>query len=127
MCENNNRTIILLKLLCNIIGPLSAVGSLSANVVRGNITLNWTAPFSLDMPKYRIEINSTTPSLFSNVIDTTEYSFPIGRVCSSNINYTFTVTPVNIAGDGETASEGFTVMVASGISRQRKISFIFLN
>ena len=97
-------------------GLLAAVGSPSVDLVVTNISLTWTAPFTLDISDvdpditYCVDvINSTSSSIILSVCGITvtgfNFSIPIGRVCD---NYTFTVTPVNGAGNGTAVTLGYS-------------------
>ena len=106
-------------------GLLDAVGALSVDLVDTNISLTWTAPFTLDISKvdpditYCVDVvNSTSSStvLSECGIIETSFSFPIGRVCD-NLNYTFTVTPVNRAGNGTAVTLGYSQDI-TGIFKQ---------
>ena len=108
--------------MINYTGTLSAVGSLSAGAEHGNITITWIAPFSVDiLLSYCIKVYSTTSLIHTECgISTTEYYFPIGRVCSNNTNYyySFIITPVNVAGYGESATTNYTQSVTfSGMDK----------
>ena len=89
-------------------GLLAAVGSPSVDLVGTNISLTWTAPFTLDLTNvdpditYCVDVvNSTSSSTVLSECEITvtgfNFSIPIDRVRD---DYTFTVTPVNLAGNG---------------------------
>ncbi len=93
------------------LGLLPAVGSLTATPIGipPGISLTWTPPFSLPGVEitYCVDVVNPTSSL---VIDSqcgitdTQYNYTVfsyGIVCDT---YTFTVTPVNVVGNGTTAS-----------------------
>ena len=97
-------------------GLLAAVGSPSVDLVGPDISLTWTAPFTLDISNvdhditYCVDVvNSTSSSIVLSEcgINVTGFNFsiPIGRVCD---NYTFTVTPVNGAGNGTAVTLGYS-------------------
>ena len=98
------------------LGLLSVVGSPSLNLAGTDVSLSWTAPFTLDIPNndpditYCVDIvNSTSSSVVLSEcgITVTEFNFfiPIGGVCD---NYTFTVTPVNVVGNGTIVTLGYS-------------------
>ena len=98
------------------VGLLSVVGSPSLNLSGTDISLSWTAPFTLDLPyvdpdiTYCVDVvNSSCSSIVLSECDLTVTRFnffiPIGRVCD---NYTFTVTPVNVVGNGTTVTLGYS-------------------
>ena len=92
-----------------ITGLLSAVGSLSVTLQDSTISLNWTAPFTLDIRGVDPDItycvavvNSTSSTPHSQCgINVTEYEYPIppDSTCH-NYTFTFIVTPVNAVGNG---------------------------
>ena len=97
-------------------GLLAAVGSPSVDLVGTDISLTWTDPFTLDISNvdpditYCVDVvNSTFSSrvLFECGITLTGFNFSIlnDRVCD---NYTFTVTPVNGAGNGTAVTLGYS-------------------
>ena len=110
-------TVKYLSLIINTLaGLLAAVGSPSVDLLGTDIILTWTAPFTLDISNvdpditYCVDVvNSTSLStvLSECGITVTEFSFsiPLGRVCD---NYTFTVTPVNRAGNGTAFTLGYS-------------------
>ena len=93
-----------------LIGLLSSVESLSLTVGNSTLLLTWTAPFSLDIEdadpdiEYCVDVATPTFSLTRMCrIRVTEFSYPLppGRVCD---NIMFTVTPVNVVGNGKQAN-----------------------
>ena len=73
------------------------------------ISLTWTAPFTLDITGVDPDItycvgvvNSTSSSILHSEcgITETEYEYPIPPDSACHM-YMFTVTPVNVAGNGE--------------------------
>ncbi len=102
--------------MLHIVGLLPALGSLTATLIPLDsiISLTWTPPFSLDIPGvdpdiigYCVGVVNSTSSLVIHSqcgITDTQYNYtvsPNDTVCDT---YTFTVTPVNIVGNGESAS-----------------------
>ncbi len=100
----------------HIVGFLPVVGSLTATPIPLDsiISLTWTRPFSLDIPGvdpditgYCVSVVNSTSSLVIHSqcgITDTQYNY---TVCTNDIvcdTYTFTVTPVNIVGNGTSAS-----------------------
>ena len=86
--------------------------SLSLTAMDRAISLNWTAPFSLDITdvkpdiEYCVDVSDSTSSLtLSSLcgITVTEFSYPLppDRGCH---DYVFTVTPVNVVGNGTQAN-----------------------
>ncbi len=103
-------------MLHNIVGLLPAVGSLTATpiLLDSIISFTWTPPFSLDISGvdpditgYCVGVVNSTSSLAIHSqcgITDTQYNYtvsPNDTVCDT---YTFTVTPVNIVGNGTSAS-----------------------
>ena len=99
-------------------GLLAAVGSPSVDLVDTDISLTWTAPFTLDIPNvdpditYCVDVvNSTSSSRVLSECGITvtgfNFSLPVGRVCD-NLNISFTVTPVNRAGNGTAVTLGYS-------------------
>lgn len=95
-----------------LIGLLSAVGSLMLTTQVSTIFINWTAPFSFDIAgdpnlpdiTYCVDVINCTSNLtlYSECgINMTEFSYsePLYIGCNS---YSFTVTPVNMVGNGTT-------------------------
>ncbi len=102
--------------MLHIVGLLPAVGSLTAIPIPLDsiIYLTWTPPFSLDILSvdpditgYCVGVVNSTSSLVIHSqcgITDTQYNYivsPNDTVCDT---YTFTVTPVNIVGDGTSAN-----------------------
>ncbi len=103
-------------IMLHIVGLLPAVRSLTATPIPLDsiISLTWTPPFSLDITRvdpditgYCVGVVNSTSSL---VIDSqcgitdTQYNYTVSPndiVCDT---YTFTVTPVNIVGNGTSAN-----------------------
>ena len=97
-------------------GPLAAVGFPSVDLVGTDMSLTWITPFTLDISNvdpditYCVDVvNSTSSSIVLSECGITvtgfNFSIPIGRVCD---NYTFTVTPVNRAGNGTAITLGYS-------------------
>ena len=91
-----------------IIGTLAAVGDLSISSQNSSITLNWTAPFTLDISEepvditYTVGVVSPASSLTVHMeigVNMTEFSYPLPPDIGCD-NLMFTVIPVNGAGDG---------------------------
>ena len=91
-------------------GLLSAVGSLMMTVQDSTISLTWTAPFTLDISFVDPDItycvgvvNSTSSSTLHSQCGITEtvfsFSIPPDTACH-NYMFTFTITPVNVVGNG---------------------------
>ena len=105
------------------VGLLSAVGSLNITTLDSTLTLTWTPPFTLDIEAVESDIsgycvdvvNSTSSSTLHSEcgITETQFSYPIPPDSDCYV-YNFTVTPVNIVGNG--TSEIVTYMGA-GISK----------
>ena len=99
-----------------IIGLLSAVGSLTLSV-QSSWTLTWSPPFTLDIngvdpdiAGYCVDIvNSTSSSLLCSEceVNVTEFTYPIPPR-SWCYNYTFTITPVNVVGNGTSSSLNYS-------------------
>ena len=95
------------------VGTLSAVGSLSISVSGANISLTWTAPFTLDIfgvdpdiTGYCVNVVNSTSSLTLHTqcgITETQFSYPIPPNADCHV-YTFTVTAINVVGMGEPAT-----------------------
>ncbi len=98
------------------VGFLPAVDSLTATPILLDfiISLTWTPPFSLDISNadpdiagYCVGVVNSTTSL---VIDShcgitdTQYNYTVSPNDTECDTYTFTVTPVNIVGNGTSAS-----------------------
>ena len=94
-------------------GLLPAVGSLSLTVQNSNYSLEWIPPFSLnitlidpDIEGYCVDITSLTSTsvLHSQCgVNGTLFSYPIPSNDGCH-DYEFTVTPVNVVGNGTTAN-----------------------
>ena len=91
------------------VGELLAVTSLTLSLHKPNISLSWTAPFSLDIPNtdpditYCVDvINSTSSTIIHSDcgITVTEYTYPI-PLDNGCHDHAITVTPVNVAGNGQ--------------------------
>ena len=89
-------------------GFLSAVGYLNVVVEGFTIFLNWTEPFTLDLSAVRIDVtycvdvvsSASSATLHSDCgINVTEFTYPLTRRNGCDA-YTFTVTPVNVVGNG---------------------------
>ncbi len=104
-------------------GLLPAVGSTPISL-DSIISLTWTPPFSLDISDVDPDITSycvgVVNSTYSLVIDSqcgitdTQYNYtvsPNDTVCDT---YTFTVTPVNIVGNGTSASVTLLLSITEG-------------
>ena len=98
-------------------GLLAAVGSPSVGLVGTDISLTWTAPFTLDISNvdpditYCVDVvNSTSSSIVLSECGITvtgfNFSIPLGRVCD---NFSFTVIPVNRAGNGTAVTLGYSI------------------
>ena len=97
-------------------GLLTAVGSPSVDLVDADISLTWTAPFTLDISNVDPDItycvnvvNSTSSSIVLSECGITvtgfNFSIPLGRVCD---NYTFIVIPFNLVGNGTAVTLGYS-------------------
>ncbi len=99
-----------------IAGLLPAVGSLTATPIPLDsiISLTWTPPFSLDISNvdpditgYCVGVVNSTSSLMIHSqcgITDTQYNYTVSPndiVCDT---YTFTVSPVNVVGNGTSSS-----------------------
>ncbi len=117
-------------IMFHIVGLLPAVGSLTATPIPLDsiISLTWTPPFSLDIPGvdpditgYCVGVVNSTSSLVIHSqcgITYTQYNNTMSPRSTSCDIYTFTITPVNIVGNGTSAS----VTLLSNIT-EGKISF----
>ncbi len=102
--------------MLHIVGLLPAVGSLTATpiLLDSIISLTWIPPFSLDIPGVDPDItgycvgvvNSTSSSVIHSQcgITDTQYNYTVSPNCTVCDTYTFTVTPVNIVGNGTSDS-----------------------
>ncbi len=103
-------------IVLHIVGLLPAVGSLTATLIPMDsiISLSWTRPFSLDIPGvdpeitgYCVGVVNSTSSLAIHSqcgITDTQYNYTVSPRSTPCDTYTFTVTPVNIVGNGTSAS-----------------------
>lgn len=96
------------------IGTLSAVENLTAMRQDLTVFLNWTAPPTLHMnPErdYCVEVvNFTSSELLERKCEINETHFIYPEPSDSECHGTaFTVTPVNVVGDGENATQWFTL------------------
>ena len=91
-----------------IIGILRSVSSLTITREDSSIFLNWTAPFTLDIIgvdpdiTYCVDVvNSTSSATLQAMcgINETEFTYPITFLSACD-TILFTVTPVNIVGNG---------------------------
>lgn len=93
-----------------VVGLLSAVGSLSVNVNEDfTVLLTWTAPFTLDIEAisrdiayYCVDVvNSSSFELLHSEcrITVTEFIYNVSSMSPCE-GYIFTVTPVNVVGNG---------------------------
>ena len=91
------------------VGLLSSVESLAFSSQSSAISLSWAAPFTLDITDidpditYCVDVVSSSSVVKECDITVTDYLFPL----SSNIgcvDVTFTVTPVNVLGEGNKTS-----------------------
>ena len=96
-------------MLHNFLGPPSAVTSLMLSAQDETILLNWTAPFTLDIPDtdqditYCVDVVSSTSSatLHSECgITMTMYTYSVASDSSCH-DHVITVVPVNVVGRGE--------------------------
>ncbi len=106
-----------LVIMLHNLGLLPAVGSLTATPIPLDsiISLIWTLPFSLDIPGVDPDItgycvgvvNSTSSFVIHSQcgITDTQYNYRVSPRSTPCDTYTFTVTPVNIVGNGTSASE----------------------
>ena len=118
-----------------VLGLLEAVGFLmiSANGYSSNISITWTPPFTLnitganpDIIGYCITVTSRITSLRVHSqcgINVTEFHYTLSPDHDSACNtYNFTIVPVNIVGNGTSATvmysqdeEGKTELIFSGV------------
>ncbi len=114
--------------LLHIAGLLPAVGYLTATPIPLDsiISLTWTPPFSLDIPGVDPDITGYCVGVFISSlvihsqcgITDTQYNYTVSPRSTQCDNYTFTVTPVNIVGNGTSVS----VTLLSNIT-EGKISY----
>ncbi len=102
--------------MLHIVGLLPVVGSLTATpiLLDSIISLTWTPPFSLDIPDVDPDItgycvgvvNSTSSFMIDSQCGTTDtqYNYTVSPRSAPCDTYTFTVTPVNIVGNGTSAN-----------------------
>ncbi len=99
--------------MLQIVGLLPAVGSLTATPIPLDsiVSLTWTPPFFLDIPGvdpgYCMGVVNSTSSLMIHSqcdITDTQYNYTVSPRSTPCDTYTFTVTPVNIVGNGTSAS-----------------------
>ncbi len=101
--------------MLHIVGLLPTVGSLTATLILLDsiISLTWTPPFSLDITSvdpditYCVGVVNSTSSLVIHSqcgITDTQYNYTVSPRSTPCDNYTFTVTPNNLVGDGTSAS-----------------------
>ncbi len=112
-----------------IVDLLPAVGSLTAiSILDTIISLTWRPPFSLDITNvdpditgYCVGVVNFTSSLVIHSqcgITDTQYNYTVSPRSTPCDTYTFTITPVNIVGNGEPAS----VTILSSIIREGEIT-----
>ncbi len=98
-----------------MLGLLPAVSFLTATPIPLDsiISLTWTPPFSLDIPSvypditYCVGVVNSTSSLVIHSqcgITDTQYNYTVSPISTPCDTYTFTVTPINIVGNGTSAS-----------------------
>ncbi len=104
---------MILCIMALVAGLLSAVGSLMLIQENLNISLTWTSPFTLDLDgadpdiTYCVGVVSSTSSatLHSECnIARTEFTYTLPPITLCDEYYTFTITPVNIVGNGTPSS-----------------------
>ena len=98
-----------------IAGLLPAVGSFMLTEQSSTISLNWTAPFTLDISNvdpdityYVGVVNSTSSVLSMCRINVTEFTYHLHPISGCDEYYTFTITPVNVVGNGANSSLNYT-------------------
>ena len=96
-------------------GLLDAVGSLEVNMSQdSSLSLSWRAPFTLDITgidpdiQYCVDVMTTTSSLTTWRINITEFSYSLPPDNSCHDYYEFTVTPVNVVGNGTPSSLNYS-------------------
>ena len=103
------------------IGLLPSVAGLRAiSTTSSAISLTWLAPFSLAITgdragiRYQMDVFNSVAFISRDVVNVTEfsYSIPTHRACLENgYVYTFTVTPVNVVGNGTPSSWNFSRII----------------
>lgn len=100
-------------------GLLSATDSLTLTVQASTISLTWIPPFTLDITFVTPDIEGycvsvdviTTKSastlIYSECVNVTEFSYPLPPDTGCH-TYSFNVTPVNIAGNGTSATVSYS-------------------
>ena len=85
------------------LGLLASVGNLTNTLINeSSVLLSWTAPYTLDnVPITGYSINDS-----GRILNTTDLSYILSPVCDM-INVTLTVSAVNAAGVGQSASTSF--------------------
>ncbi len=107
-----------------ITGLLSAVGSLNVGSENeSTVSLRWTAPFTLDISfreddiTYCVDVVSST-SLHSECgINVTEFTYPLPPRSWCD-EYNFTVTPVNLVGNGTRESVDYSQVLPSMFAKR---------
>ena len=101
-------------------GLLDAVGSLDVNMSGDStLALNWRAPFTLDITgiqpdiQYCVDVMTTTSSLTTCTINVTKFSYSLPPNSSCHDYYEFTVTPVNVVGNGTPSSLNFSTNIST--------------
>ena len=116
---NYDLGIIIVSLI--ILGLLSAVGDLRANITTTSVTISWSPPFSLNVTGVDPDIwysvfiynvtdeNNPTAILCTNCTNITEthYTFTPDYLSPCHV-YNFSVVPLNGAGQGESSGDSFT-------------------
>ena len=94
-----------------LIGLLSSVSSLTVEFQNSSFNVSWMAPFTLDVTDsdiditYCIGVNIATDLVHSECgIITTAFTYSISATIAVCSNYTFTVIPVNLLGNGTQAT-----------------------
>ncbi len=106
------------------IGVLPAVSLLTATPRDSIISLTWYSPFSWDIfyvhpdiTGYCVGVVNSTSSLVIHSqcgITDTQYNYPVSPRSTPCDTYTFTVTPVNIVGNGTSASLTLLLSITEG-------------